>query len=145
MTHVLAWALRTRVALPCASEPSASKSICPWAAGGCGIPRPRFDEPALESRFGRYAAPEALRGEAVGCECDLWSLGVILYILVCGFPPFFQEDIPELVQAIQAGEYDYPSPDCDGVSDGARRLVDAWLQLEPARRAPADDMRARQS
>jgi calcium/calmodulin-dependent protein kinase I len=86
-----------------------------------------------------YVAPEVLRNESTGYgkEVDMWSIGVILYVLLCGFPPFYDEDNSRLFQAIQLGEYEYPSPYWDAVSAEATGLIDKLLVLDPAHRLTA--------
>ncbi|RHY39605.1 hypothetical protein DYB38_009191 [Aphanomyces astaci] len=64
-----------------------------------------------------YVAPEILEGKPYGGEVDMWSLGVITYILLCGFPPFYDENNAALFATIKAGAYDFPSPYWDHVSD----------------------------
>lgn len=64
------------------------------------------------------AAPEILHGNSYTSAVDLWSLGVIAYILLCGFPPFYDENNAALFAAIKACEYDFPSPFWDDVSTG---------------------------
>jgi len=82
-----------------------------------------------------YVAPEILMSLKYGPEVDLWSVGVILYILLCGFPPFFDENTANLYRAIKAGKYDFPSPYWDDVSDGAKNLVTRLLTVDPKQRA----------
>ena len=83
-----------------------------------------------------YVAPEVLRNESTGYgkEVDMWSIGIILYVLLCGFPPFYDEDNSRLFQAIQLGEYEYPSPYWDSVSSDATSLIDKLLVLDPTHR-----------
>ena len=81
-----------------------------------------------------YVAPEILMGEAYDKEVDMWSLGVILYILLCGFPPFYEEHTPELFKIIKKGEYDFPSPYWDEISDDAKDLVNKLLVVDPKKR-----------
>ena len=64
-----------------------------------------------------YVAPEILRSERYTDKVDMWSLGVITYILLCGFPPFYDENTAELFKLIKGGRFDFPSPYWDGVSD----------------------------
>ena len=71
-----------------------------------------------------YMSPEVIKGENPGHfgAVDIWSLGVILYICLCGFPPFSEElysrDFPfKLGQQITSGRFDYPSPYWDSVGD----------------------------
>ena len=71
-----------------------------------------------------YVAPEIINGVGYGKEVDLWSLGVILYTLLCGYPPFYEENNSELFKMIQKGEYKFDSPYWDDVSDNAKNLID---------------------
>ena len=66
-----------------------------------------------------YVAPEILRGEKYGAAVDLWSLGVIAYILLCGYAPFSSRNAnqTELFRAIVAGDYFFDAPYWDGVSE----------------------------
>lgn len=87
-----------------------------------------------------YVAPEVLSKDPTkgyGKEVDMWSIGVILYILLCGFPPFYDEDNSVLFNAIRKGEFDYPSPYWDSVSDEAKDLVNKLLVVNPADRLTA--------
>jgi serine/threonine protein kinase len=66
-------------------------------------------------------APEVLEtldtGEGYTHEVDLWGVGVIMYILLCGFPPFYGEDDDEIYDKICEGHYEYPSPYWDDISE----------------------------
>merc|ERR1719197_1872962 len=86
-----------------------------------------------------YVAPEVLSGEAYEKEVDMWSIGVITYILLCGFPPFFDDGskMGELFEQIMAGEYDYPEEYWDEVSDEAKDFIDNLLLVDPAERFTA--------
>lgn len=81
-----------------------------------------------------YVAPEVLLNEGYDSSVDMWSIGVILYILLCGFPPFYSENTPELFEQIINGSYDFPSPYWDKVSSSAKDLVTKLLQVDPKRR-----------
>ncbi|RHZ01811.1 hypothetical protein DYB37_007566 [Aphanomyces astaci] len=70
-----------------------------------------------------YVAPEILEGKPYGGEVDMWSLGVITYILLCGFPPFYDENNAALFATIKAGAYDFPSPYWDHVSDSGTSIM----------------------
>jgi len=72
-----------------------------------------------------YVAPEVLKGEAYEKEVDLWSVGVIMYILLCGFPPFFNDgtNMAELFDQIMSADFDFPDPYFTEVSDDGRSLV----------------------
>jgi len=86
-----------------------------------------------------YVAPEVLNGEGYDKEVDLWSVGVIMYILLCGFPPFFDDtnDITNLFEQILSGVYDFPEPYWDDVSASAKDLIGRLLVVEPKNRLSA--------
>nr|AAC79460.1 calcium/calmodulin-dependent kinase type II beta subunit [Gallus gallus] len=86
-----------------------------------------------------YLSPEVLRKEAYGKPVDIWACGVILYILLVGYPPFWDEDQHKLYQQIKAGAYDFPSPDWDTVTPEAKNLINQMLTINPAKRITAHE------
>lgn len=107
-----------------------------------------------------FMAPEVVEafvGEftAYDKRCDLWSLGVIMYILLCGYPPFYgncgnncgwQEGencylCRELLfQSIQEGLYDFPDPEWSDISDEAKDLIKSLLVKKASLRLSADSV-----
>ncbi|KAH8675756.1 kinase-like domain-containing protein [Xylariales sp. PMI_506] len=93
-----------------------------------------------------YVAPEILaegRHRKYTKAVDIWSLGVVLYICLCGFPPFSDElytrDFPyTLSEQIKSGRFDYPSPYWDSVGDPALDLIDSMLVVDPEKRFTVD-------
>ncbi|XP_063066017.1 calcium/calmodulin-dependent protein kinase type II delta chain isoform X6 [Engraulis encrasicolus] len=85
-----------------------------------------------------YLSPEVLRKEAYGKPVDIWACGVILYILLVGYPPFWDEDQHKLYQQIKAGAYDFPSPEWDTVTPEAKNLINQMLTINPTKRITAD-------
>ncbi|XP_053547961.1 calcium/calmodulin-dependent protein kinase type II subunit gamma isoform X15 [Bombina bombina] len=85
-----------------------------------------------------YLSPEVLRKDPYGKPVDIWACGVILYILLVGYPPFWDEDQHKLYQQIKAGAYDFPSPEWDTVTPEAKNLINQMLTINPARRITAD-------
>lgn len=81
-----------------------------------------------------YVAPEVLRQEPYSKAVDLWSLGVIVYILLCGYPPFYDEDDMQLFELIKKGEYEYESPYWDEISQTAKDFIARLLTLNPKTR-----------
>ena len=63
-----------------------------------------------------YVAPEVLQNIGYGTSCDIWSMGVILYIMLCGFPPFYDENMTKLFKQVMHKRHDFPSPEWDTVS-----------------------------
>ena len=94
-----------------------------------------------------YVAPEILensRHRKYTRAVDIWSLGVVLYICLCGFPPFSDELYSEenpytLSQQIKMGRFDYPSPYWDSVGDPALDLIDRMLTVEVDKRISVNE------
>ncbi|XP_029550346.1 MAP kinase-activated protein kinase 2-like [Salmo trutta] len=82
-----------------------------------------------------YVAPEVLGPEKYDKSCDMWSLGVIMYILLCGFPPFYsntgQAISPGMKRRIRMGQYEFPKPEWAEVSEEAKQLIHQLLKTDP--------------
>lgn len=83
-----------------------------------------------------YVAPEVLRREYTK-SCDIWSIGVITYILLCGYPPFYGDSDTQIFDSVRAGKFDYPSPEWDTISPDAMDFINSLLKLNPADRLTA--------
>jgi len=81
-----------------------------------------------------YIAPEVLHMKGYGKECDVWSLGVIIYILLCGFPPFYADNDAQLYEKIKKGEFEFLRPYWDPISDTAKDLIKRMLTVDPKQR-----------
>eukprot|EP01138_Halocafeteria_seosinensis_P016402 gb/GECG01016733.1/.p1 GENE.gb/GECG01016733.1/~~gb/GECG01016733.1/.p1 ORF type:complete len:916 (+),score=115.98 gb/GECG01016733.1/:1-2748(+) len=89
----------------------------------------------LSSRVGTpyYIAPEVLH-KRYDHMCDLWSLGVILYVLLCGYPPFWGEKDIDIFKRILRGEYSFSGPEWLFVSEDPRDLITKLLKGDPSER-----------
>jgi len=87
-----------------------------------------------------YLAPEIINGEKYGTQCDVWSLGVILYTLLCGYPPFADESNAAMMQSIKNGKFEYTSEDWGHVSSDAKDLIDKCLKVSPDQRITCQGM-----
>ncbi|XP_041836603.1 MAP kinase-activated protein kinase 2 [Melanotaenia boesemani] len=85
-----------------------------------------------------YVAPEVLGPEKYDKSCDMWSLGVIMYILLCGYPPFYSNHglaiSPGMKKRIRMGQYEFPNPEWSDVSEEAKQLIRTLLKTEPTQR-----------
>ncbi|KAK6308055.1 hypothetical protein J4Q44_G00213260 [Coregonus suidteri] len=81
-----------------------------------------------------YVAPELLQQKSYGKEVDLWALGVITYILLCGYPPFYDESESHMYRQIIKAEYEFDSPYWDEISNSAKDFIPRMLQKEPEKR-----------
>ncbi|CAK8696870.1 calcium/calmodulin-dependent protein kinase type II delta chain-like isoform X2 [Clavelina lepadiformis] len=84
-----------------------------------------------------YLAPEVLRKEPYGKPVDLWACGVILYILLVGYPPFWDDNQDKLYEQIKKGAYDFPSPEWDTVTKEAKDLIKRLLTIDTSERITA--------
>ncbi|XP_076673407.1 calcium/calmodulin-dependent protein kinase II isoform X37 [Andrena cerasifolii] len=86
-----------------------------------------------------YLSPEVLKKEPYGKPVDIWACGVILYILLVGYPPFWDEDQHRLYAQIKTGSYDYPGPEWDTVTPEAKNLINQMLTVNPSKRITASE------
>lgn len=84
-----------------------------------------------------YVAPEVLAGK-YSEQCDVWSLGVLIYVLLCGAPPFFGDSDAEVLQRVKKGHYDFDMPAWDVISKDAKDLVQKMLVMDPRKRYTAE-------
>jgi len=91
-----------------------------------------------------YVAPEVLGPEKYDKSCDIWSLGVIMYILLCGFPPFYSNHglpiSPGMKTRIRSGQYEFPNPEWRNVSNDAKDLIKGCLKTSPEERLTIDQV-----
>lgn len=88
-----------------------------------------------------YVAPEILqpknKKDGYSKEVDMWSTGVIMYIILCGFPPFYEKTQEQLFRTIIKGKYSFPSPYWDDISAEAKDLISKCLTKDPLGRISA--------
>ena len=84
-----------------------------------------------------YIAPEVLKRK-YDEKCDIWSCGVILYILLCGFPPFNGADDNEILENVLRGHVKLDHREFKEVSDDAKKLIYKMLEYDPAKRISAE-------
>jgi len=96
------------------------------------------DEEVMKTKVGTpyYVAPEVLRREYTEA-CDIWSIGVITYILLCGYPPFYGDNDAEIFSLVRAGDFDFPSPEWDDITGPAKNFVSYLLQYSAELRPTA--------
>lgn len=85
-----------------------------------------------------YIAPEVL-DENYDEKCDIWSCGVILYILLCGYPPFSGKNEREIIYKIKLGKFVYDKDDWKNISQGAKNLIKKMLIMDPSKRYSASE------
>mmetsp|Transcript_47296 Transcript_47296/g.90280 ORF Transcript_47296/g.90280 Transcript_47296/m.90280 type:complete len:325 (-) Transcript_47296:800-1774(-) len=101
----------------------AKKSIVSGMQTVCGSPQ--------------YVAPEILaaeRGHMYGPEVDLWSAGVVLYCILVGYPPFYDENEPMLFRKIKLGQFSFSGAEWEAISDSAKDLIKRLLTTDPKKR-----------
>lgn len=86
-----------------------------------------------------YVAPEILEGVPYGTKCDMWSLGVIVFIILGGYPPFIEENQRELFRKIRRGQYEFHDEYWAPISQDAKDLISALLTVTPGKRLTAKE------
>lgn len=81
-----------------------------------------------------YVAPEVLAQKPYGKAVDVWSIGVISYILLCGYPPFYDENDANLFAQILKGDFEFDAPYWDDISDSAKDFIRHLMCVDPAKR-----------
>ncbi|KAF7352934.1 Protein kinase domain-containing protein [Mycena venus] len=89
-----------------------------------------------------YTAPEIVKDERYSKSVDMWALGCVLYTLLCGFPPFYDESINVLTEKVARGYYTFLSPWWDDISSSAKDLIQHLLCVDPAQRYTIDEFLA---
>ena len=89
-----------------------------------------------------YVAPEILMEQPYGKECDYWSIGVVLYILLSGSPPFFEDERADLFEKIKTAQYEFDDATWGNISNEAKNLVENILRADPSQRLNCDQMLA---
>ncbi|KAG1459499.1 hypothetical protein G6F46_005973 [Rhizopus delemar] len=85
-----------------------------------------------------YTAPEIVNDKRYSMSVDMWALGCVLYTLLCGFPPFYDESISVLTEKVARGRYTFLSPWWDGISGEAKDLITKLLCVDPKKRYTID-------
>ncbi|KAL4227967.1 Calcium/calmodulin-dependent protein kinase type IV [Mactra antiquata] len=85
-----------------------------------------------------YCAPEVVKGCNYNQQVDLWSIGVIAYILLCGYEPFYHEDEREMYKKILKGDFMFDSPYWDNITENAKDLIKKLLIINPENRITVD-------
>jgi len=101
-----------------------------------------MNDEGLETACGTpgYVAPEILEGKKYGKEVDVWSIGIITYILLCGYPPFHHDVHTILFKMIKKGDFEFDSPYWDHVSEDAKALISQMLCVDPNKRPSCEEL-----
>ncbi|GJN91494.1 hypothetical protein Rhopal_004517-T1 [Rhodotorula paludigena] len=89
-----------------------------------------------------YTAPEIVKDERYSKSVDMWALGCVLYTLLCGFPPFYDESIHVLTEKVAKGYYTFLSPWWDDISASSKDLITHLLDVDPEKRYTIDEFLA---
>ncbi|KAM9335010.1 calcium/calmodulin-dependent protein kinase type 1D [Symphorus nematophorus] len=81
-----------------------------------------------------YVAPEVLAQKPYSKAVDCWSIGVIAYILLCGYPPFYDENDSKLFEQILKADYEFDAPYWDDISDSAKDFIGSLMEKDPVKR-----------
>eukprot|EP00924_Labyrinthula_sp_SR-Ha-C_P010049 maker-scaffold_40-snap-gene-0.5-mRNA-1 protein AED:0.01 eAED:0.01 QI:18/1/1/1/0.5/0.33/3/468/517 len=105
-----------------------------------GLSRFANKDTVMHTRVGTlyYLSPEVI-SKQYNIACDCWSIGVILYIMLCGYTPFYGETEREMFTMIKGGQFDFPEEEWKDISEEAKDLILKLLELDPDRRLTAKE------
>lgn len=105
-----------------------------------GTSRKIINPEFIDNRLGTptYTAPEVFGGK-YNEKCDIWSCGVIMYILLCGYPPFQGADAKITQELIEIGKFEFNSEEWGSISQDAKDLITKLLTYDPAKRLTAEE------
>ena len=72
-------------------------------------------------------------------KCDIWSIGVVMYVLLCGYPPFNGANDKAIIESVLKGKYSLDEPEWDDISEEAKDLIKKLLDYDPAKRISAGE------
>lgn len=81
-----------------------------------------------------WAAPELLKEHNYTTSVDMWGIGCLLFTMLAGFPPFYDENLKVMTRKVMKGEYSFSSPNWEKISDSAKDLVSRLLEVNPEKR-----------
>ena len=87
-----------------------------------------------------YVAPEILRRQKYGTKCDMFSMGVILFILIGGYPPFYAKNTKDLLRLTKRAKFTFDPEYWSDISDGVKEIITRLLDVDPGRRYAASDV-----
>mmetsp|Transcript_14362 Transcript_14362/g.24553 ORF Transcript_14362/g.24553 Transcript_14362/m.24553 type:complete len:744 (-) Transcript_14362:649-2880(-) len=87
-----------------------------------------------------YVAPEILGRERYGTKVDMWSMGIIIFIMIGGYPPFYHDDRNQLLRLSMKGEFDFDEEYWGDISMGAKDMIRSLIEIDPTKRASAEDI-----
>ncbi|XP_054438348.1 serine/threonine-protein kinase 33 isoform X2 [Pteronotus mesoamericanus] len=109
---------------------------------GLAVKKHGRSEAMLQTTCGTpiYMAPEVINAHDYSQQCDIWSIGVIMYTLLCGEPPFIASSEEKLFELIRKGELHFDDPVWDSISDCAKSVLKQLMKVDPAHRITAKEL-----
>ncbi|XP_011377876.1 serine/threonine-protein kinase 33 isoform X1 [Pteropus vampyrus] len=109
---------------------------------GLAVKKHGRSEAMLQTTCGTpiYMAPEVINAHDYSQQCDIWSIGVIMYILFCGEPPFLASSEEKLFELIRKGELHFDGAVWDSISDSAKSVLKQLMKVDPAHRITAKEL-----
>ncbi|XP_057408190.1 serine/threonine-protein kinase 33 isoform X4 [Balaenoptera acutorostrata] len=109
---------------------------------GLAVKKQGRSEAMLQTTCGTpiYMAPEVINAHDYSQQCDIWSIGVIMYILLCGEAPFMASSEEKLFELIRKGELHFKDSVWDSISDSAKSVLKQLMKVDPAHRITAKEL-----